>query len=81
MRNHFSNHTFSTGCTCNPNGAEDGDECAHNPTGECHCKFGVIGRNCDKCENGYYGFGLSSKSGCRSKFLKWKNENTIPIPI
>ena len=55
------------GCTCDPRGTEDGLQCAHNPTGECRCKLGVVGSKCDRCDNGYYGFGQSSRTGCRSK--------------
>ena len=31
--------------------------------GQCHCRSGVTGRTCDKCESFHYGF---SEEGCRS---------------
>ena len=42
------------GCTCDPKGAEGGEQCAHNPTGECRCKTGVTGRDCTSCKDGYF---------------------------
>ena len=54
-------------CTCDPKGAERGDQCAHNPTGECRCVKGVIGPTCNKCDDGYYGFGQFSTIGCKGK--------------
>ena len=58
-------------CTCDPKGASRGDQCAHNPSGHCKCKTGVIGFSCDKCDDGFYGFGQDEDSGCKSK-LTWK---------
>ena len=55
------------GCTCDPKGAEGGEQCVHNPTGECRCKTGVTGRDCTSCKDGYYGFGNDATSGCKSK--------------
>ena len=60
-------------CTCDPKGAEGDDLCAHNPDGDCRCKAGVIGDNCEKCADGYYGFGEDPRAGCKSK----KFENHI----
>ena len=54
-------------CTCDPKGAERGDQCAHNPNGDCRCKTGVIGPECKSCKDGFYGFGQDSEIGCRSK--------------
>ena len=65
-------------CTCNTKGSQRGDQCAHNPTGECRCNTGVVGALCDQCDDGYYGFGLKdSRNGCKSKsclFQIIKNE-------
>ncbi|XP_059212567.1 laminin subunit alpha-4 [Centropristis striata] len=46
-------------CECNECGTSSCDD----RTGVCHCKPGVTGRLCDKCEEGYSGF--SSCQGCR----------------
>ena len=66
----LTSYSFVKECTCNPKGTESGDECAHNPSGECECAVGVIGSNCDRCKDGYYGFGqesAKSTGGCKSK--------------
>ena len=65
------------GCTCDPKGAEDGLQCSHNPTGECRCKSGVIGFLCDRCDNGYYGFGQNSRNGCKSKTSFFKKKTSF----
>ena len=54
------------GCTCDPKGAEGDDLCAHNPGGDCQCKAGVTGHNCNRCADGYYGFGEDKRTGCKS---------------
>lgn len=52
-------------CQCDPTGSnsafckEDG--------GACDCKPNVVGRKCDKCASGTYGF--HSPEGCIGKFL------------
>ncbi|XP_065119786.1 laminin subunit alpha-4 isoform X1 [Paramisgurnus dabryanus] len=46
-------------CECNHCGTASCDD----RTGVCHCKPGVTGRLCDRCEEGYSGFG--SCMGCR----------------
>ncbi|TRY84489.1 hypothetical protein DNTS_035836, partial [Danionella cerebrum] len=46
-------------CECNKCGTASCDD----RTGVCHCKPGVTGQLCDRCEDGYSGFG--SCSGCR----------------
>ena len=61
--------TLSIDCTCDPKGTENGDQCAHKQNGQCRCKFGVEGDNCNECRNGYYGFGLESTSGCKSRLI------------
>ena len=60
------------GCTCDPKGAEQGDQCAHKPSGECRCMSGVIGFNCDRCGDGYYGFGQQSTIACKSKITSFQ---------
>ncbi|KAL4649067.1 laminin subunit alpha-4 [Arapaima gigas] len=46
-------------CNCNKCGTASCDD----RTGVCHCKLGVTGRLCDRCEEGYAGF--DSCTGCR----------------
>ncbi|XP_077409617.1 laminin subunit alpha-4 isoform X2 [Vanacampus margaritifer] len=46
-------------CECNKCGTSSCDD----RTGVCHCKPGVTGRLCDRCEEGYSGF--SSCQGCQ----------------
>ena len=60
-------NTLISGCTCDKTGAEEGNQCAHKPNGDCRCKPTVTGANCDKCQNGYWGIG-QDKLGCKSKF-------------
>ena len=60
-------YTFIVGCTCDKTGAEEGNQCAHKPTGECRCKPTVTGANCDKCLDGYWGIG-QDKLGCKGGF-------------
>ena len=60
------NNTFPkfllSGCTCNAEGSEN---TACDTAGKCTCKANVIGRDCDSCEEGYYGF-----PDCQGKFFK-----------
>lgn len=60
-------------CQCNPDGSnvievltEDGRTLelpiCNGHTGDCSCKPHVVGKNCDRCEDGY--FKLKSKVGC-----------------
>ncbi|XP_030624223.1 laminin subunit alpha-5 [Chanos chanos] len=48
-----------TRCNCSPCGTESCDP----QTGQCHCKPGVTGAQCDRCEEGAFGFELCS--GCQ----------------
>ncbi|XP_051889579.1 laminin subunit beta-4 [Pristis pectinata] len=55
-------HNGAVACRCNPQGSI-------SPTcskfgGQCQCKHGVIGRCCDSCAPGFYGFGASGCSAC-----------------
>uniref|UniRef100_A0A2K6SXV6 Laminin subunit beta 2 n=1 Tax=Saimiri boliviensis boliviensis TaxID=39432 RepID=A0A2K6SXV6_SAIBB len=50
-------------CQCNPQGSLS-SEC--NPHGgQCLCKPGVVGRRCDVCAPGYYGFGPTGCQACQ----------------
>ena len=59
--------TLIAGCTCDKTGAEEGNQCAHKPNGDCRCKPTVTGANCDKCRDGYWGIG-KDELGCKSEF-------------
>lgn len=48
-----------TKCNCSPCGTESCDP----HTGQCRCKPGVMGPQCQRCEDGSFGF--NSCSGCR----------------
>ena len=61
VNNTFPNFLLS-GCTCNAEGSEN---TACDTAGKCTCKANVIGRDCDSCEEGYYGF-----PDCQGKFFK-----------
>ena len=58
---HFPTFLLS-GCTCNAEGSEN---TACDTAGKCTCKANVIGRDCESCEEGYYGF-----PDCQGKFFK-----------
>ncbi|XP_043229158.1 laminin subunit alpha-2-like isoform X2 [Amphibalanus amphitrite] len=49
------------GCRCNKLGSTDST--CDIITGACTCKPGVVGQQCDRCQEGY--FGLESGAGCR----------------
>ena len=55
------------GCTCKTEGSEGGNQCAHSPNGQCLCKIGVTGGDCEKCKDGYFGYGQNEITGCKSK--------------
>ena len=53
---------YLSDCDCDPTGSTSA-EC--EPIGgQCKCKKNVIGRRCDQCSPGTYGFG---PEGCRRK--------------
>ncbi|XP_040262985.1 laminin subunit beta-2 isoform X2 [Bufo bufo] len=54
-------HEGALACNCDPQGSLS-SECDQNG-GQCRCKPNVIGRRCDRCAPGTYGFG---PSGCKS---------------
>ncbi|KAI2649791.1 Laminin subunit beta-2 [Labeo rohita] len=49
-------------CQCDPQGSTSA-EC-DKVGGQCHCKPNVIGRNCDQCAPGTYGFGPNGCTVC-----------------
>ena len=61
---------YNVECTCNTIGTLGGAKCAHDrATGHCNCKPGIGGTLCDKCEEGYWGFGQNNDIDvpCKSK--------------
>ena len=53
-------------CGCNPVGTLAGSHCTAYG-GQCPCLPGVVGRTCDSCDIGFYGF---SAAGCKRKLTK-----------
>lgn len=51
-------------CSCDPTGSLSTN--CDILGGQCTCKTNVVGRRCDRCAPGTYGFG---PSGCRRKHL------------
>ena len=72
---YWKNVVFTSilGCTCDKTGTEDGNQCAHKPTGQCRCKPTVTGVNCDECRNGYWNFGIDEYIGCKGGSLHCRN--------
>ena len=62
--NSISYYAFDGGlnkpCECDPTGSES--TLCDKYTGECPCKKNVVGRRCDRCAPGTYGF---SSEGCK----------------
>ena len=52
---------FWIGCTCNAEGSEN---TACDTAGKCTCKPNVVGNDCDKCAEGYFGF-----PDCQGKYM------------
>uniref|UniRef100_A0ABM5F750 Laminin subunit gamma-3 isoform X1 n=1 Tax=Pogona vitticeps TaxID=103695 RepID=A0ABM5F750_9SAUR len=52
-----------TPCECNPRGSTHGPEVCDGFTGQCRCLPHVTGRDCGRCEDGY--FDLQQGSGCK----------------
>lgn len=50
-------------CNCNKNGSVENYCDTHS--GQCPCKMGIEGLQCDTCEDGYYNL---TKDGCGGKF-------------
>lgn len=55
-------------CSCDPIGSRD-KVCDAN-SGQCSCKKGVGGLNCDSCLPGYFGF---SQNGCSGIAITFNN--------
>nr|XP_061780709.1 laminin subunit beta-2-like [Nerophis lumbriciformis]XP_061780717.1 laminin subunit beta-2-like [Nerophis lumbriciformis] len=55
-------HDGALPCQCDPQGSLSG-EC-DRVGGRCHCKANVIGRQCDQCAPGTYGFGVNGCTAC-----------------
>ncbi|KAM6924939.1 laminin subunit beta-1 [Xenentodon cancila] len=55
-------HDGALPCECDPQGSLSG-EC-DKVGGQCRCKPNVIGRRCDQCAPGTYGFGVSGCTAC-----------------
>lgn len=62
--NGFLKSDLSAACQCDPQGSLSA-EC-DKVGGQCHCKPNVIGRQCDQCAPGTYGFG---PYGCTGEIL------------
>jgi coxsackievirus/adenovirus receptor len=55
-------------CGCNPTGSKSA--ICDTLGGQCQCKLNVVGRTCDRCAPGTYGFG---PEGCRRKETRVKS--------
>uniref|UniRef100_A0A8C4HDQ3 Laminin, beta 2-like n=1 Tax=Dicentrarchus labrax TaxID=13489 RepID=A0A8C4HDQ3_DICLA len=55
-------HDGALSCQCDPQGSLSG-EC-DRVGGQCHCKSNVMGRRCDQCAPGTYGFGVNGCTAC-----------------
>ncbi|XP_062924347.1 laminin subunit beta-1 isoform X1 [Mobula hypostoma] len=55
-------HSDSLACDCDPQGSFS--SVCEKMGGQCQCKRNVIGRHCDSCMPGYYGFGPNGCSPC-----------------
>ncbi|XP_027200224.2 laminin subunit alpha [Dermatophagoides pteronyssinus] len=43
-------------CGCNPRGVQNRDLRCNVDTGDCQCRPNIVGRTCDKCRPGFFGF-------------------------
>ncbi|KAK9515757.1 hypothetical protein VZT92_026376 [Zoarces viviparus] len=55
-------HDGALSCQCDPQGSLSG-EC-DKVGGQCRCKANVMGRRCDQCAPGTYGFGVNGCTAC-----------------
>ncbi|XP_011475073.1 laminin subunit beta-2 [Oryzias latipes] len=55
-------HDGALACQCDPQGSLS-SEC-NQVGGQCRCKPNVMGRRCDQCAPGTYGFGVSGCTAC-----------------
>jgi len=60
LTSEFTSKTFT--CSCDKRGALTQD--CNRIGGDCKCRPNVVGKNCDKCRTGYYGF-----PNCKGKSL------------
>ncbi|VDN07204.1 unnamed protein product [Thelazia callipaeda] len=63
-------------CECDPTGSLSGICAAKG--GQCDCKPNVVGRRCDKCAVGTYGFGPSGCAPCECDSVGALNNNCDP---
>lgn len=63
------------------NGSVNPFDC--NPiSGECNCKLGVVGPQCDECAEGYYASGDNNQTyECVGKFLLKIFTISLPFPL
>lgn len=52
LTSEFTSETFM--CNCHKSGSLT--QTCNRIGGDCKCRTNVIGKNCDKCKTGYYGF-------------------------
>nr|XP_055044545.1 laminin subunit beta-2 [Misgurnus anguillicaudatus] len=55
-------HNGALACQCDPQGSLRAD--CDKVGGQCHCKPNVIGRKCDQCAPGTFGFGPNGCTAC-----------------
>ncbi|XP_041860156.1 laminin subunit beta-1 [Melanotaenia boesemani] len=55
-------HDGALPCQCDPQGSLSGD--CDKVGGQCRCKPNVMGRHCDQCSPGTYGFGVHGCTAC-----------------
>lgn len=60
LTSEFTSETFM--CNCHKSGSLT--QTCNRIGGDCRCRVNVIGKNCDKCKTGYYGF-----PRCRGTFF------------
>lgn len=58
----FMSSLLSLACDCDPSGSTA--ELCDQRSGQCSCRDGVTGRQCDKCYTGYFGFPLCRRCQC-----------------
>ena len=63
------------GCKCDKDGSKNLD--CNSETGDCDCKdHNLQTPNCDKCNDGYYGFNLETKGVCYGESCTYRfNQN------
>nr|XP_026694945.1 laminin subunit beta-2 isoform X3 [Ciona intestinalis] len=65
-------HDGAKPCDCNPQGSTS--SICETWAGQCQCKPNVIGRKCDRCAPGTYGFGPTGCRECDCDALGSRNE-------